>query len=278
MVEDYPDAKSGMFNIGLLHTSLVGAEGHEPYAPCTVGDLKAKGYDYWALGHVHTREIVSENPFIIFPGNIQGRHIRETGEKGCMLVTVDEQKNAVIQFEPLDVFRWEQCIVNTDGSLDGESLLDRVCNQLIELADASGGRSLAVRVLLEGECHAHHKLLADPSRWINQIRGSAIDCARGTVWIEKVKFHTRDVRDLDKLLSTGGPIGEMIEFLRNVQDDDEQLRRFCDELSDLRKKLPDELSRGDDALNLDDPAWLNDVLTQVEPLLVGRLSLQEDVT
>ncbi|MCP5049968.1 MAG: DNA repair exonuclease, partial [bacterium] len=85
----YPDPVPGYFNIGLLHTSLNGREGHENYAPCTVEDLKNRGYDYWALGHVHQSEIVSSDPFIVFPGCIQGRHIRETGDKGGVLVTVE---------------------------------------------------------------------------------------------------------------------------------------------------------------------------------------------
>ncbi len=79
----YPDAMAGMFNIGLLHTSVDGRSGHEPYAPCTLDGLRSKGYDYWALGHVHAREVLSEDPWIVFPGNMQGRHVRETGPKGA---------------------------------------------------------------------------------------------------------------------------------------------------------------------------------------------------
>jgi len=82
----YPQYDSNYFNIGLLHTSLTGREGHEDYAPCTLDELKSKGYEYWALGHVHKREIVSKDPWIIFPGNIQGRHIKEAGAKGATLV------------------------------------------------------------------------------------------------------------------------------------------------------------------------------------------------
>ncbi|HEO65285.1 MAG TPA: DNA repair exonuclease, partial [Spirochaetes bacterium] len=48
--KEYPDPIQGYFNIGLLHTCAEGAEGHEKYAPCSVEELKNKGYDYWALG------------------------------------------------------------------------------------------------------------------------------------------------------------------------------------------------------------------------------------
>ena len=75
----YPAARNGLLNIGVLHTSLSGREGHQPYAPTTADRLTDKAYDYWALGHVHTREIVRESPWIVFPGNTQGRH--------CLLYT-----------------------------------------------------------------------------------------------------------------------------------------------------------------------------------------------
>ena len=93
----YPEARAGLLNVGLLHTSLNGRPGHEPYAPCTLDGLLAKGYDYWALGHVHSREVAHEDPWVVFPGNTQGRHARETGAKGCSLVTVAD--GAVVSVE-----------------------------------------------------------------------------------------------------------------------------------------------------------------------------------
>jgi hypothetical protein len=94
LVAGYPPTIADRFNIGILHTSLDGREGHDRYAPCTVNQLLGKGYDYWALGHVHKREIVHDAaPVILFPGNLQGRHIREEGPKGCMLVSVEGDKS-----------------------------------------------------------------------------------------------------------------------------------------------------------------------------------------
>ena len=81
LLPSYPPACKGLFNIGILHTAATGREGHEPYAPCNVEGLLAKEYDYWALGHVHRREILYENPWMVFPGNIQGRHVNESGPR-----------------------------------------------------------------------------------------------------------------------------------------------------------------------------------------------------
>ena len=65
--------------------ALRDARATSPYAPCTLEGLLSKNYDYWALGHVHRREILHENPWIVFPGNTQGRHINESGPRGCTL-------------------------------------------------------------------------------------------------------------------------------------------------------------------------------------------------
>ena len=97
----YPRAVPGLFNVGLLHTGLTGIEGHEPYAPCTVEGLKTKGYDYWALGHIHKRHVPCLEPLVVFPGNVQGRHIRETGEKGVVLVEAEAGRAPTWEFTAL---------------------------------------------------------------------------------------------------------------------------------------------------------------------------------
>jgi DNA repair protein SbcD/Mre11 len=126
----YPQPDPTLLNIGLLHTSVDGREGHEPYAPCTVDCLRSKGYDYWALGHVHKRETLHEDPWILFPGNTQGRHVRETGPKGCLLVTVRDGR-ALPEFRELAVLRWPVCEVDVSGATTAEEALDRVRHALV---------------------------------------------------------------------------------------------------------------------------------------------------
>src|ERR1035437_8657283 len=86
----YPAPVPGWFNIGVLHTSCDGRPNHDNYAPCSVQDLLQRGYQYWALGHCHEYEVVNLAPPIIFPGNLQGRSIRETGLKGAVVVEVED--------------------------------------------------------------------------------------------------------------------------------------------------------------------------------------------
>jgi DNA repair protein SbcD/Mre11 len=100
---EYPSPVSGRFNIGLLHTACGGIEGHRRYAPCAVAQLVNHGYQYWALGHIHKRQELAKAPYIVYPGNLQGRSVTETGPKGATLVEVIDGDVARIVHCPLDV-------------------------------------------------------------------------------------------------------------------------------------------------------------------------------
>ena len=271
LVDGYPKQCSGLFNIGLLHTSLSGADGHKPYAPCSIDDLLNKQYDYWALGHVHNRAVIREDPPIVFPGNIQGRHIRETGAKGCMVVTVDDRGNARLEFESLDVLRWELCEVDATDADTCDDVLALCSEQLTKLVRQHEGMPLAVRVSVTGRCAAHEQLLIDPVGSTNQIRAVALEAGGGSVWIEKVRFRTTPARDLSELMSDDGPMGELMRSLQQLRDSDDEVRQLAGELDDLLKKLPEDLRKPADELALDDPDRLRELLDDVAPLLAGRL-------
>jgi DNA repair protein SbcD/Mre11 len=197
LVFDYPDPVPDCFNIGLLHTSAEGQEGHETYAPCRIDDLVQKGYDYWALGHIHKRQVLHENPYIVFSGNIQGRHIRETGDKGCTLVTVDGLKVS-LEHHSLDVLRWFVCLVDlTDVSTD-EGFTSRVLDSITEVVTSNPGYSLALRIQLYGRTLLHGQLLQDMERYLFEVQNAANMAVADLVWIEKVKFETQPAIDVEK--------------------------------------------------------------------------------
>ncbi len=271
LVRNYPPPRPGMLNIGLLHTSLDGAEGHEPYAPCSLDDLRQKQYDYWALGHVHTRRVVHEDPLIVFPGNLQGRHVRESGAKGCYLVTVDERHQCDLEFVPLDVFRWAVCEVDATDADRPEDIVDQFAAELARLGDENDSRSIGVRVEIVGRTEAHQRLLADPIRWTNEIRAAAIHSPRGNVWIEQVKWRTSPPSYLGAA-SLSGPIETLTSYLAELRNDHAELRTLAHVLQKLQNKLPDELRRGDDALRMDDAQQIADWLGEVEPLLLNQLT------
>jgi DNA repair exonuclease SbcCD nuclease subunit len=253
----------------MLHTCASGREGHQRYAPCTVSDLCSRRYDYWALGHVHEREILHEAPHVVFPGNLQGRHIREPGPKGAMLVTVAGGRAPEVEFRALDVLRWNRCTIDATGAQDADAIMERVRDHLGKLQEMAAGRALAVRVEIQGACGVHNLLLADQRRWCNEIRALAVQQASGDIWIEKVLFHTRAPHDHPAGLD--GPLEELVSVIDEFEADESQLQQIFDELADLQRKLPAEFAQHDGAPRLDDPACVRELLQQVRPFLIGRL-------
>ncbi|WP_054754954.1 metallophosphoesterase family protein [Piscibacillus salipiscarius] len=112
MVASYQRVTDASYHIATLHGSLKTDQIHDHYAPFLIEDLKKIETDYWALGHIHQREIISHEPLAIYPGNIQGRHMKERGEKGCYIVELNGSK-PTYQFYPLQniVFSEEEVAV-----------------------------------------------------------------------------------------------------------------------------------------------------------------------
>jgi exonuclease SbcD len=265
----YPSAVPGCFNIGLLHTSAAGRPGHDTYAPCTVDGLLAKNYEYWALGHVHAREVLHCDPFIVFPGNIQGRHIRETGAKGCTLVTVEGGRAVSAEHRDTAVLRWCVCQVDATGGCDAESVIDRVRTGISQELSRNEGLPLAVRVNIFGACEAHPALCAAPEKWIAEVRNAATDL--GEVWIEKVKLQTSHQHDLATILGRDDPLARLVRTIHELEATPELLDRFLGELDDLKRKLPSVLREGEQLVALNDPGKRKQCLEEVRQLLLPRL-------
>jgi DNA repair exonuclease SbcCD nuclease subunit len=264
----YPDRERGMFNIGLLHTCATRSGEHERYAPCTLDGLRGKEYQYWALGHIHKREILHRDPLIVFPGNLQGRHIRESGAKGCYLVTVDDRENAVEEFRPLDVLRWEYCPVDVAGAATGADAVERVARRLHELVAASDDRPLAVRVELRGDSAAHQQLVAESQRWQHEIKAQGLLHGDGRIWIERVVVATTPPRDAPAL--SEGPLAELLQYLVELRDDPQALGELALELEPLRQKLPHELIHELHLPAGGDPAGMIELLDDAQQILSHR--------
>lgn len=271
LAQGYPAAVPGKINIGVLHTSLDGRPGHAIYAPTRLDVLKSKGYDYWALGHIHKREIVSRTPWIIYPGNMQGRHIRETGPKGCELVILE---NGVLRTEhrPLDVLRWKVLDVDIGGAADLDEVLTRTATGLDGAVAEAGDRLSAVRVQITGSGEAHHAIAGKPETVRQQVRALAIERGSGSIWVEKVSLETSAALDLAALKAGTDPVGELLREIEAARAaGSESLGALSGELQAIRQKLPAELIEDADGLRLGDPEYLRKILADVEPQLLSRI-------
>jgi DNA repair protein SbcD/Mre11 len=269
--QTYPQGDPQLFNIGLLHTCLDGKPGHEPYAPCTVDGLRSKGYQYWALGHVHKREVVSENPWIVFPGNIQGRHARELGPKGCTLVTVEQGEIVTVEQRDLDVFRWSRCDLDVSSSETADEVYELVRKALQNESDAAQGRPIAVRLLLRGVSAAHSALQSNYERWVQEYRALATGLSGDGVWLEKVSIKTSAPTLNEGNLDHDDALSSLLRSIRDLELDDEAAAVLADELSGLRQKLPAELLGGEEPFDPASPEVLAECLEEIKGLLVHRL-------
>ena len=270
LAADYPEATAGMLNVGLLHTAATGRAGHLPYAPCDVGTLASKGYDYWALGHVHAREVLSESPWIVFPGNLQGRHCKEAGPKGAMVIDVDDGAIRRVDFRAVDAVRWCLAAIDVTDAESAFDVVELVRARLEGELTAAEGRPLAARVVLEGRTPAHGALVDDKEGFINRLRVEANDL--GPLWLEQVRLRTEPTVDVAGLSLRDDAVGQIARALQELQHDDEGLVPLMAELDDVHKKLPAELRTGPDGLRLDDPATVRRLLKEAEDLVLARLA------
>ncbi|MEZ6119125.1 MAG: DNA repair exonuclease [Pirellulaceae bacterium] len=184
--EAYPSPVPGMINIGVLHTSCGPYETHQRYAPSSISGLTSKGYDYWALGHIHKRErLAGPQPFIVYPGNIQGRHIREDGPKGCELVRIQNGTITGTKFVPLDVIRWCRGQVDVETCHSVDEIHEPVEATIRQLLGEHSPLPLAIRLELVGRSAVHRSLQRQADHWDRQLRTMAVDLFGEQVWLEK---------------------------------------------------------------------------------------------
>jgi Calcineurin-like phosphoesterase len=212
----YPAPVSGLVNVGLLHTSADGRPGHERYAPCTVEGLAARGYDFWGLGHVHRYEVLSVEPLIIFPGNLQGRGVREAGAKGAVIVDLGDDGRARCQHVALDDVRWALVEVDATECSDRNEVVECVAARLCDAAQDAGERLLAARVVVDGTTDAHVALFADAEAMRYEVIAAAADVAGGQVWVESVVVTTNPPHPL----ATSGEdaVGELVQELAELAE------------------------------------------------------------
>jgi DNA repair exonuclease SbcCD nuclease subunit len=275
----YPRPIPGALNIGLLHTALTGRPGHEPYAPCRVEALVDHGYDYWALGHVHQREVVARSPWIVFPGNLQGRHARETGPKGATLISVEDCRIVDVESRALDVVRWDVLEVDISRARGVSDALDLVRARLEPALKSAEGRLLSARLRLVGSTEAHAALSRDRQHFVEEVRALLVDVAGDDAWLERVELATLPLVDLAALRSRDDPVGQLAAAFSRLRDDPDGLALLSSELDELRAKLPHELTEGPDPLELG-ASTVRALLDDVERLLLSRLgsAAAEDAT
>lgn len=232
LLPKYGPPVAGAVNIGLMHTSLSGASGHDPYAPCTVRQLTGHGFDYWALGHVHKREVYSSEPWIVMPGIPQGRDIGEFGPKSATLLKIE---GASIEIEEVPVapveFRVSRCDVSDVA--DDEDLRKCIQTHLRGEAVATNSDAAILRLCLVGQTERAWQIRRDADVWEETIRDLAEET--GCLWVEKV--------ELDVVVNSEDPgaanaVSELKSIMSELRGEEGFQRSAKQELDHLISLLP----------------------------------------
>jgi DNA repair protein SbcD/Mre11 len=182
----YPAPIQGLLNIGILHTSAEGRRGHADYAPCSRKTLRGLGYDYWALGHVHAREVIAMAPWIVFPGNLQGRGPRESGAKGASLVRVSAGAICSVAHHALHAVRFETVVADLSCATQWLQIVARVSDALAAFVVEHAAESVVVRLVLRGIAGAACLLELPSWERSRRLDRLARQLSTATVWIDEI--------------------------------------------------------------------------------------------
>jgi len=266
LTSTWPVGDPGTFNIGVLHTSASGAPGHELYAPCSLDSLRSRHYQYWALGHNHTRMELAQEPWVVFSGNIQGRSVRECGPRGCYLVDVDDHGGVRLAFEPLDVVRWQVLQLPVDQDT-APADLEALAQDAIERAVAEAEeRTLAVRIRLEGYGPAWNRAAGDVPGLRSRIRMLAQEAAV-PVHVEKLVLAAVAPKQREE--QDAGPMAELRSLIGEFKESESLMTELQAEFADLKSKLQASLPPGQEWVDPQDLSVLREALASIEPVLEG---------
>lgn len=217
-------------HIGLLHCNVGNDPAHGRYSPCSLGDLERAGMDYWALGHVHKRQVLREGcPWAVYPGNTQGRSPKpsERGEKGACVVHVEGAEVRAVEFVALDRVRFVAFDVDIAGVADLGALRARLAAEVDALTVAGDGRDLLVRCTLRGRgpVHADLRCHGGVGELLRDLRDEIGESDGPAVWWENIHDVTRPEIDLEAVRGRGDFAAELLARAEALVADEVELER-----------------------------------------------------
>ncbi|MDD4616721.1 MAG: exonuclease SbcCD subunit D [Alphaproteobacteria bacterium] len=233
----YKQALPDAVNIGLMHTSLSGAPGHDDYAPCGLNELKETGFQYWALGHVHKRMVEQGECTIVMPGIPQGRDINESGAKSVTLVTIQDDRSVNFEERFTSVAQFERVHVDATGIDDWKELVVKIGHALAQAQHEIRSEHLVARLHFAGETPLAWRIRRDIELLTTEAKERA--SVIGGCWVEKIETACRPPSTATQEASD--PLMELRRLIQEKVASSEIFRAELSEVAEeLRKKLPRE--------------------------------------
>ena len=230
LAASFKRSENAPYSIAVLHANIGHQSGHADYAPATVNDLSEAGFDYWALGHVHTRSVLATEPaMLVYPGNTQGRNPRETGPRGCYQVDVDTYGRAHLEFVDSSVARWANIELSIRNYSTIDQLIDSMLDKAREGSSSFEGPTVA-RCTLRGNGPLHRDLQRDSMS--DELRE-----VLGTVVIpESVRIATGPDLDVESLARTETMVSDFLGLTERALNDPETRQRLAETLTPLFRR------------------------------------------
>ena len=256
-IPDFP-GKEHNYTFGLMHAQEKEADSRKNvYAPFTVSEVQALNYDYFALGHIHARRNLSEKPWIVYSGNIQGRHINEMGAKGCYLGVIDENtKKTSIEFKTTGPILWQGVQVELDTQISKADLQNEIIASLNNAKQKTyfSLTTAGAQFMTDEE----QELVQDTDFWQNISQNLPFD---------------------SQLVDVRLKISSNLELNKNDQQAFEQAKAEIFENDEFDKIVSDWKKKDPIAAQLtEDPAFIKAVKQLTEVKLMGKLKGITDET
>lgn len=271
LLPKYGRPRPGAVNLGIMHTSLAGASGHDPYAPCAVADLHQWGFDYWALGHIHVRSEYHGASAVVMPGMPQGRDIGEAGAKTVSLITVSDDHRIAIEERQTSVAQFERIPVDLTDAATWAEIVDRIERKVVAVRDATSAPHLVGRLVLGGRSEMAWRMRRDLDLLQTDIEhrlGSS-----GQTWIDKIEIETVASRGATPAGGTTDPVDELGTLIRDeIQSRNDVRESVAALVKEIRDDLPPDARRfcGDDEAAFE--RFVNCLLGDSGEEIVARLA------
>lgn len=219
------------FALGLYH-GAIGQDGeHANYCSAKPDDLMKCGFDFWGLGHIHKPMVIREqNPVILYPGNPQGRHIRESGVRGTSLIDVASSKLVQVTFLPVSSIIWNKIEVSVDGCDTMEAIRSRVIHTIAQYIRSQSVSSV-IRVVVRGQTEAHSEMNEAAFRLLLEDEAQA---RHWPIYIEQVELRIAPVVDERVLIHSDSYVGSVLRTISSFEGELEKTRHeLLPELEDV---------------------------------------------
>lgn len=255
-IDDYQKQERADFHIGILHGNEGGGTDHDNYAPFTIKDLHEKEFDYWALGHIHKRTILSETPPIIYPGNLQGRNKKEVGVKGCYCITLNELE-AKKEFVATSDVVWEEVSVDAASAQSFQEIF-QLCQITIERYRKAGIGTLLTMNLKNVQLDDYQEKRVLDTDLLELLVDYEND-EESFVWIVNLSLEDNQQLDRKNLMKEADFFSELFATIDDFQNPEAALAPLYEH--QMGRKYLKSLTEGEQ----------KELLEKAEKLLIGLL-------